>query len=248
MCLGCCSVVVLEDSDVVHLTRGGYAIYNAAREDPAACVPRLLRTLDMEVSSIMKGGYDHYMQKEIHEQPESILQTMRGRVKFSRVVPKVCCRTLGWCELGNLVIWLPAHPQKLVHEHEMCCCVHTMQEELALTASGCTHDVQDGEAWDPYMERRIKLGGLAEYIPTIRRGRRLMFVACGTSYHACLACRQTMEEIAEMPVWCFPRASPVSKLNAWMCTDAPLLCKVFGQHCEIRAQCKYVLRSKPTLD
>ena len=74
---------------MVHLTRGGYAIYNAAREDPAASVPRLLRTLDMEVSSIMKGGYDHYMQKEIHEQPESILQTMRGRVKFSRVVPKV---------------------------------------------------------------------------------------------------------------------------------------------------------------
>ena len=94
MCLACCSVVVLEDSDVVHLTRGGYAIYNAAREDPAACVPRLLRTLDMEVSSIMKGGYDHFMQKEIHEQPESILQTMRGRVKFSRVVPKVCRRTL----------------------------------------------------------------------------------------------------------------------------------------------------------
>ena len=102
MCLGCCSVVVLEDSDVVHLTRGGYAIYNAAREDPAACVPRLLRTLDMEVSSIMKGGYDHYMQKEIHEQPESILQTMRGRVKFSRVVPKVCRRTLDRCERQSL--------------------------------------------------------------------------------------------------------------------------------------------------
>ena len=63
--------------------------------------------------------------------------------------------------------------------------------------------MQDGEAWDPYMERRIKLGGLAEYVPTIRRGRQLMFVACGTSYHACLACRQTMEEIAEMPVRCF---------------------------------------------
>jgi len=59
---------------------------------------------------------------------------------------------------------------------------------------------QAGAAWDPYTERRIKLGGLQEYIPTIRRGRRLMFVACGTSYHACLACRQTMEEIAEMPV------------------------------------------------
>lgn len=110
MCLGCCSVVVLEDSDVVHLTRGGYAIYNAAREDPAACVPRLLRTLDMEVSSIMKGGYDHYMQKEIHEQPESILQTMRGRVKFSRVVPKVCRRTSTDVS-GRLVTQFCVHPQ-----------------------------------------------------------------------------------------------------------------------------------------
>ena len=36
----------------------------------------------LQVSSIMKGGYDHYMQKEIHEQPDSIQQTMRGRVDF----------------------------------------------------------------------------------------------------------------------------------------------------------------------
>ena len=36
----------------------------------------------VQVSSIMKGGYDHYMQKEIHEQPDSIQQTMRGRVEF----------------------------------------------------------------------------------------------------------------------------------------------------------------------
>ncbi len=37
-----------------------------------------------QVNSIMKGGYEHYMQKEIHEQPESVLQTMRGRVKFDQ--------------------------------------------------------------------------------------------------------------------------------------------------------------------
>ena len=30
----------------------------------------------------MKGGFDHFMAKEIHEQPDSILQTMRGRVAF----------------------------------------------------------------------------------------------------------------------------------------------------------------------
>jgi glucosamine--fructose-6-phosphate aminotransferase (isomerizing) len=85
-------VIVLEDNDLLHLERGTYAIYNLRKEGPQksrfASVSRLLSTLDMEVNSIMKGGYDHYMQKEIHEQPESILQTMRGRVKFDSK-PKV---------------------------------------------------------------------------------------------------------------------------------------------------------------
>ncbi len=55
-------------------------------------------------------------------------------------------------------------------------------------------------SWDPYHEKRITLGGLVDHYRTIKRGRRVMFVACGTSYHACLACRQTMEELAELPV------------------------------------------------
>ena len=37
----------------------------------------------MEVASIMKGAYDHFMQKEIHEQPESLAQTLMGRIKLS---------------------------------------------------------------------------------------------------------------------------------------------------------------------
>jgi glucosamine--fructose-6-phosphate aminotransferase (isomerizing) len=36
------------------------------------------------VSLSLQGGYDHFMQKEIHEQPESIQQTMRGRVKLAK--------------------------------------------------------------------------------------------------------------------------------------------------------------------
>lgn len=55
-------------------------------------------------------------------------------------------------------------------------------------------------SWDPYHEKRITLGGLVDRISTIKSGRRVMFIACGTSYHACLACRQTMEELAELPV------------------------------------------------
>jgi glucosamine 6-phosphate synthetase-like amidotransferase/phosphosugar isomerase protein len=39
------------------------------------------QVLEMEVASIMKGSYDHFMQKEIHEQPESLAQTLMGRIK-----------------------------------------------------------------------------------------------------------------------------------------------------------------------
>lgn len=43
-------------------------------------VQRALSVLEMEVEQINKGKYDHYMQKEIHEQPESLTTTMRGRL------------------------------------------------------------------------------------------------------------------------------------------------------------------------
>lgn len=43
--------------------------------------------------------------------------------------------------------------------------------------------------YDPYLRSRVTLGGLSDHLSTIRRGRRMLFVACGTSFHACLACR-----------------------------------------------------------
>lgn len=134
-------VVALEDNDVLHIVGSGYGIYNTGGQDVEEAVERIFMTLQMEVDQIMKGGFDYFMQKEIHEQPESLLSTMRGRVQFQR--PAV----------GN-----------------------------------------------PYRTSRIKLGGLVEYNQTIRRCRRIMFVACGTSYHSCLAARQTMEEFCEVPV------------------------------------------------
>ncbi|KAH6757358.1 hypothetical protein C2S51_038866 [Perilla frutescens var. frutescens] len=45
-----------------------------------ASVQRALSVLEMEVEQINKGKYEHYMQKEIHEQPESLTTTMRGRL------------------------------------------------------------------------------------------------------------------------------------------------------------------------
>lgn len=52
---------------------------------------------------------------------------------------------------------------------------------------------------DPYRERRIVLGGLSEHLSTIRRGRRIMFCGCGTSYHAAMACRQACAPTSPKP-------------------------------------------------
>ncbi|KAJ3330929.1 glutamine--fructose-6-phosphate transaminase (isomerizing), partial [Gonapodya sp. JEL0774] len=45
-------------------------------------VKGVIQTLELEVSRIKKGDYDHYMKKEISEQPESMMDTMRGRINF----------------------------------------------------------------------------------------------------------------------------------------------------------------------
>lgn len=80
-------VLVIEDGEVVHLKDGGVSILkfdhdkgkHGASARPAS-VQRALSILEMEVEQINKGKYEHYMQKEIHEQPESLTTTMRGRL------------------------------------------------------------------------------------------------------------------------------------------------------------------------
>lgn len=52
-------------------------------DDPATravASNRSIATLDMELEQFMQGSYPHFMLKEIFEQPESLTQTMRGRV------------------------------------------------------------------------------------------------------------------------------------------------------------------------
>lgn len=68
-----CRVVVLEDNDVVHLRKGAYGIFNALLKEKERhrAVPRALETLNMEVSQIMKGGYDTFMQVKTSFTPHS---------------------------------------------------------------------------------------------------------------------------------------------------------------------------------
>ena len=68
-------VSYLEDGDVVSVTADGVTVYDAE-----GTADRPVRTVDWEADAAEKGGYDHYMLKEIHEQPRSLRQTLSGRV------------------------------------------------------------------------------------------------------------------------------------------------------------------------
>ncbi|ORZ34943.1 glucosamine-fructose-6-phosphate aminotransferase [Catenaria anguillulae PL171] len=124
-------VLYLEDDDIAHLHEGELHIHRLRRDDGVSS-QRTIQTLEMELAQVMKGQFNHYMQKEIFEQPESVVNTMRGRVNFNN--------------------------------------------------------------------HSITLGGLKAYLSTIRRCRRIVFVACGTSYHSALATRAIFEELTEIPV------------------------------------------------
>lgn len=124
-------VLFLEDNDIAHIYDGEIHIHRSRRE-VGASMTRSIQTLEMELAQIMKGPYKHFMQKEIFEQPESTLNTMRGRIDFEN--------------------------------------------------------------------NSVMLGGLQAWLPAIRRARRLIMIACGTSYHSCLATRAIFEELSEIPV------------------------------------------------
>ena len=68
-------VIYLDDGDVVVVRKDGHQITDFAGNH----VERTVRTVDWDPEDAGKGGYDHYMLKEIHEQPTALRQTLRGR-------------------------------------------------------------------------------------------------------------------------------------------------------------------------
>ncbi|XP_047087520.1 glutamine--fructose-6-phosphate aminotransferase [isomerizing] 1-like isoform X1 [Lolium rigidum] len=79
--------LAIEDNEIFHIQDGSVSILKFDREkEKPASVQRALSVLEMEVEQIKKGSYDHFMQKEIHEQPHSLTTTMRGRLKNSGVI------------------------------------------------------------------------------------------------------------------------------------------------------------------
>ena len=69
-------VVYLDDGDMAVLTLDGYRILDRA----ATAVDKDVAHIDWNLDQIEKGGYAHFMLKEIFEQPNSLANTMRGRL------------------------------------------------------------------------------------------------------------------------------------------------------------------------
>ena len=69
-------VVFLEEGDVADLRPWGVTITDVA----GGPVERAITTIDWSPEAAEKGGYEHFMLKEIHEQPEALAQSLTGRV------------------------------------------------------------------------------------------------------------------------------------------------------------------------
>tara|TARA_B110000858_G_scaffold66715_1_gene77464 strand:- start:930 stop:2768 length:1839 start_codon:yes stop_codon:yes gene_type:complete len=73
-------VIYLEDGEMAVLSNNGVSIRTIESDEP---IDAVIHKLQIDLNSIEKGGYDHFMLKEIFEQPTSILNTIRGRLFVS---------------------------------------------------------------------------------------------------------------------------------------------------------------------
>lgn len=76
-------VIFLEDHDIAHIFHGNLVIHRPhSKSKDVLGEKREVKTIETELNAIMKGNYSHYMIKEINEQKESVVNTMRGRINF----------------------------------------------------------------------------------------------------------------------------------------------------------------------
>src|SRR3954453_13510204 len=70
------AVVYLDDGEMVVLTRDGYRVRNLE----TARISKPVNQIDWDLATVERGGYPHFMLKEICEQPESLCNTLRGHL------------------------------------------------------------------------------------------------------------------------------------------------------------------------
>ena len=121
-------VIYLDDEDVISIHRNGeYKITNLQNKTNT----HQIKELDLKIEELEKGGFDHFMLKEIYQQPSTIEQSMKGRINAAE----------GWAILG----------------------------------------------------------GMSQHMNRISKSKRIILMACGTSWHSALIGEYLFEEIARIP-------------------------------------------------
>jgi len=123
------NVIYLEDGEIAKLSlETGLTLKTIQNVEKTPYI----QELEMKIETLEKGGYDHFMLKEIFEQPRSIQDCMRGRLMLN--------------------------------------------------------------------QNYISLGGIEAYQEKIFAAKRLIIIACGTSWHAGIVGEYLLEELARIPV------------------------------------------------
>ena len=78
-------VVYLNEGEIAVLTGDGYRLMDI----DAAPVRRSVETIAWDLDAIERGGYDHFMLKEIFEQPTTVANTLRGRLRLEEGTSKL---------------------------------------------------------------------------------------------------------------------------------------------------------------
>jgi glucosamine--fructose-6-phosphate aminotransferase (isomerizing) len=122
-------VIYLNDEEIVTIKRDGS--YEVVTIDNEIQSP-VIQEIDLKIEELEKGGYDHFMLKEIHQQPQTICESMRGRINADE----------GW----------------------------------------------------------VVVGGMQDHMKRLANADRMIFAACGTSWHAALIGEYLFEDLARIPV------------------------------------------------
>lgn len=84
------NVYLIEDNEIAVLKKSGVTLYNTDKEQ----IEKEVFTVDWDVSAAEKGGYEHFMFKEIMEEPQSVANTVnpivkQGFIKFEKIPEKL---------------------------------------------------------------------------------------------------------------------------------------------------------------
>ena len=91
-------VVYLDDNDIVQITGNNYSIVNMNSHE----VQREVKDVEFDADAVAKGGFAHFMLKEIFEQPEVLRNTMRGRLLSAEGNAKLAGLDTNIKELRNI--------------------------------------------------------------------------------------------------------------------------------------------------